>query len=74
MLPPVVQALPEYAVDLEPRRKLERRDADSFPAKLRMQLQQHQSLQQSLHPSLLQVRHRLQQLADQLSTLLVLKM
>ena len=69
MLPPVVQALPEYAVDLEPRRKLERRDADSFPAKLRMQSQQPQFL----HPSLLPAQHRLRQLVDRLLTLLVLK-
>jgi hypothetical protein len=65
-----VQVLLEYAVDWEPRHKPERLAADSFPAKLRMQLQQRQSL----HRSLLPAQHRLQQLGGRHSTLLVLKM
>jgi hypothetical protein len=65
-----VQVLPEYAVDLEPKHKPERLAADSFPAKLRMQLRQRQSL----HLSLLLAQHRLQVLVDRHLTLLVLRM
>ena len=66
---PAAQVLPEYAVDLEPRHKPERPDADSFPARLRMQLQQRQSL----HPSLLPAQHLLRKLVDRHLTLLVLR-
>ena len=59
-----------FAVALVLKLRLGRPDVDSFLARLRMQLQQRQSLP----PSLVPAQHLLRKLVDQHLTLLVLRM